>query len=72
MPKITYNGLREKMKSAGFNSYTVKTSKIIGQQTYRNIMQDKSISTETLAKLCEYFNCDVAELCEFAPETKSE
>ena len=72
MPKITYNGLREKMKSAGFISYTVKTSKIIGQQTYKNIMQDKSISTETLAKLCEYFNCNVSELCEFVPDTPTE
>ena len=71
MPKITYNGLRKKMKKAGFNSYTVKTSKIIGQQTYRNILQDKSISTETLAKLCDYFKCDISELVEYLPDKEN-
>lgn len=62
---IVYDKLIEKMKDAGFNSSTAKSTNVIGQQTYKEIMVGGGITIKSLAKLCEYFKCQPGDLIEF-------
>lgn len=65
---IVYDKLIQKMKDAGFNSNTAKNTNVIGQQTYKEIMTGGSITIKSLAKLCEYFNCQPGDIIEFRKE----
>lgn len=62
---IKYNKLIALMKEAGITSYTVKRDKIIGQATYKKIMEGGDIDTRTIAKLCEVLNCQPGDILEY-------
>lgn len=65
---IKYDKLIALMKQAGINSYTVKRDKIIGQATYKKIMEGGDIDTRTIAKLCEVLNCQPGDILEYSKE----
>ena len=56
------------MKQAGITSYTVKKDKIIGQATYKKILEGGDIDTRTIAKLCELLNCQPGDILEYEKE----
>lgn len=56
------------MKEAEITSYTVKRDKIIGQATYKKIMEGGDIDTRTIAKLCEVLNCQPGDILEYEQE----
>ena len=62
---IKYDKLIALMKEAGITSYTVKKDKIIGQATYKKIMEGGDIDTRTIAKLCELLNCQPGDILEY-------
>lgn len=65
---IKYNKLIALMKESGITSYTVKRDKIIGQATYKKIMEGGDIDTRTIAKLCEVLNCQPGDILEYEQE----
>lgn len=65
---IKYDKLINLMKQAGITSYTVKKDKIIGQATYKKILEGGDIDTRTIAKLCELLNCQPGDILEYAKE----
>lgn len=65
---IKYNKLIALMKEAGITSYTVKRDKIIGQATFKKIMEGGDIDTRTIAKLCEVLNCQPGDILEYEQE----
>lgn len=69
---IIYNKLITKMKEAGMTSYTMKRDKIIGQATYKKIMQGGDIDTRTIDKLCEALDCQPGDILEYVPDTASD
>ena len=62
---IKYEKLIKKMKEAGITSYTIKRDKIIGQATYKKIMEGGDIDTRTIAKLCKLLNCQPGDIMEY-------
>ncbi len=64
---IIYNRLRNLMKEKGITSYVCKRDNIIGQATYKKIMEDGDIDTRTIAKLCEVLNCQPGDILEYIP-----
>lgn len=56
------------MKEAGITSYTIKRDKIIGQATYKKIMEGGDIDTRTIAKLCKLLNCQPGDIMEYVEE----
>lgn len=65
---IKYDKLTNLMKQAGITSYTVKKDKIIGQATYKKILEGGNIDTRTIAKLCELLNCQPGDILEYEKE----
>ena len=65
---IKYDKLINLMKQAGITSYTVKKDKIIGQATYKKILEGGNIDTRTIAKLCELLNCQPGDILEYEKE----
>lgn len=65
---IKYDKLINLMKQAGITSYTVKKDKIIGQATYKKILEGGGIDTRTIAKLCELLNCQPGDILEYEKE----
>lgn len=69
---IKYDKLIALMKQAGITSYTVKRDKIIGQATYKKIMEGGDIDTRTIAKLCEVLHCQPGDILEFEQDGENE
>ena len=65
---IKYDKLINLMKQAGITSYTGKKDKIIGQATYKKILEGGDIDTRTIAKLCELLNCQPGDILEYEKE----
>lgn len=62
---IKYDKLIDLMKNAGITSYTIRRDKIIGQATYKKIMEGGDIDTRTIAKLCKLLHCQPGDIMEY-------
>ena len=65
---IKYDKLIALMKEKGITSYTFKLNKVIGQGTYKKIMEGGDIDTHTIAKLCDFLDCQPGDILEYAPD----
>lgn len=65
---IKYDKLIALMQERGVTSYTVKNQKIIGQATYKKIMQGGDIDTRSIDRLCRYFGCQPGDILEYVPD----
>lgn len=65
---IKYDKLIKMLNDRGVNTYTIKTQKIIGTETYKKIMHGGHIDTRTIEKLCKYFDCQPGDLIEYEEE----
>lgn len=68
---IKYDKLIKLMQEAGITSYTIKRDKIIGQATYKKIMEGGDVDTRTIAKLCKLLNCQPGDLMEYVDEEEA-
>ena len=68
---IKYDKLIKLMQEAGITSYTIKRDKIIGQATYKKIMEGGDIDTRTMAKRCKLLNCQPGDLMEYVDEEET-
>lgn len=65
---IKYDKLIAIMQERGVTSYTVKNQKIIGQATYKKIIQGGDIDTRSIDRLCRYFGCQPGDILEYIPD----
>ena len=65
---IKYDKLLKMMEEKGVTSYTVKKDNIIGQATFRKIKEGGDIDTRTIAKLCEFLDCQPGDLIEYVKD----
>lgn len=65
---IKYTKLIALMQKKGVTSYTLKRDKVIGQATYKKIMEGGDIDTRTIAKLCELLNCQPGDILEYVSD----
>ena len=63
---IIYDKLLKLMDDRGITSYTIKKDNVIGQATFKKIKDGGDIDTRTIAKLCEYLNCQPGDIMEYA------
>ena len=65
---IVYDKLLKLMDDRGITSYTIKKDNIIGQATFKKIKDGGDIDTRTIAKLCEYLNCQPGDIMEYVED----
>ena len=66
---IIYDKLLKLMDDRGITSYTIKKDNVIGQATFKKIKDGGDIDTRTIAKLCEYLNCQPGDIMEYVEDT---
>lgn len=64
---IKYDKLIALMREKGITSYTLKRDNIIGQATYKKIMEGGDIDTRTIAKLCKLLDSQPGDILEYVP-----
>jgi len=69
---IKYDKLLERMEAAKISSYTIKRDKIIGQATYKKIVEGGNIDTRTIAKLCDLLDCQPGDILEYVKDNNNE
>lgn len=69
---IVYKNILEKLKEAGYSTYTLSKQGLMGQATLTNIRKGKPINTATLDVICELLNCQPGDVLEFVPNQKTE
>ena len=65
---IKYDKLIALLKENGYTSYKIRQEKIIGQATYKKIMEGGDIDTRTIAKLCKVLHCQPGDIMEYEEE----
>ena len=65
---IKYDKLIALLKENGYTSYKIRKEKIVGQATYKKIMEGGDIDTRTIAKLCKLLNCQPGDILEYEEE----
>ena len=63
--KITYKKLLLKMEKEGLTTYKIRKEKIISESTLQRIREDRSITTDAIASLCEVLNCQPGDILEY-------
>lgn len=66
---IIYNKLLAILAERGDNCYTLtKKNRVVGQATWKKLIEGGDIDTRTIANLCDYLNCQPGDILEYVPE----
>lgn len=68
MGKIKYTKLIALMEKQGLTTYKIRKDKVISESTLQNIRQEKRITTDSIAALCEALNCQPGDILEYVPD----
>lgn len=62
--ELSYKKLFNKIKESGSTQKELKEALGIGGTTMTNLVNNKSVTTETIGKICEYFGCQPNDVME--------
>lgn len=66
---IKYERLFDLLENEKISQYQlVKRDHVIGGNTYDQLRDGKSVTTDTLNKLCNYLQCDISDIIEYIPD----
>ena len=65
---IKYDKLMDLMKKKGLSTYRIRQENIISQSALTAIKNGKSVTIETIAKLCKVLNCQPGDIMEYVEE----
>ncbi len=68
---IKYDKLIVLMKEKGVTTYKIRKENIISQSALTAIKNRKSVTTDTIAKLCKALNCQPGDIMEYVEEEDS-
>ena len=66
--RIEYNRLFDKLKSEGIKQKDFRDNANISGATMQKLLHGESVTTETICKICDYFQCMPDEIMEFIPD----
>lgn len=69
---IKYDKLFSLMKENGLTTYRIRQENIISQSALTAIKNGKSVTTDTIAKLCKALNCQPGDLMEYVEDNVDE
>ena len=56
------------MEEKNLTTYKIRQQRIISEYTLQNIRKGKSITTDSIAALCEALNCQPGDILEYVDE----
>lgn len=62
---IKYNKLLLMMQQKGLTTYKIRKENIISQSALTAIKNGKSVTTDTIAKLCKALDCQPGDILEY-------
>ena len=65
---ICYDKLFKKMKEKGLTTYKIRKESIISQSALTALNQGKSVTIDTIDKLCKALKCQPGDLLEYVPD----
>lgn len=65
---IKYDKLFKLMNERGLTTYRIRKEKIISESALQSLRLGKSVSIDTIEKLCEALNCQPCDIMEYIPE----
>lgn len=68
MGKIIFDKLFKLMKEKGLSTYRIRKDNIIGEGTLQRMRRNESVSTESIAALCEALDCKPEDIMEFVKD----
>lgn len=70
MGTIVYDKLLKLMEKQGLSTYKIRKEKIISESTLQKIRENRTITTDSIASLCEVLHCQPGDLMEYVPDEK--
>ncbi len=70
--KIDYSKLFEKLKSKQLTQKKFRDDANISGATMQKLLHGQSVTTETICKICDFFNCMPDEIMEWIPDADYE
>ena len=65
---IRYDKLFVMMKEKGLTTYRIRKENIISQSALTELNQGKSVTIDTIDRLCKALNCQPGDLLEYVPD----
>ena len=59
---IVYQNVLGKLKDAGYTTYTIKESGVIGEGTLQRIRLGKAVNLTTIDRICQLLHCPIEEV----------
>lgn len=66
---ISFQKLFDLMKEKGLTTYKIRKENIISQSALTALKNEKSVTTDTIAKLCKALNCQPGDIMEYVDDT---
>lgn len=70
--QVSYRKLFEKIKERGITQKDFKQLVGIGGTTFNKLLNNDSITTNTICRICDYFSCMPEDIMEFIPDAVPE
>ncbi|MEY8356976.1 helix-turn-helix transcriptional regulator [Lachnospiraceae bacterium 54-53] len=68
MGTIVYDKLLKLMEVQGLSTYRIRKERIISESTLQKIRENKAITTDSIAALCEVLHCQPGDIMEYVPD----
>ena len=65
---MKYDKLFALMKEKGLTTYRIRKEKIISEGTLQKLRENKPVTTDSIAALCEVLCCQPGDIMEYVPE----
>ena len=69
---IRYKNVLEQLKDAGYSTYVIKTTKVIGQASMQAIRNNKPVNLSTIDTICQLTGKRIEEIVEILPDEKED
>ncbi len=65
---ISYEKLFALMKEKGLTTYRIRKEKIISENALTSMRAGKSVTMDTIARLCKTLECQPGDILEYVPD----
>ena len=69
---VSYNKLWKLLVDKKMSKADLRRAAEISPNTMTKLRRDEEVSMTVLKRICEYLECNIGDICDFIPDSKSE